>query len=149
MLIENKYLHLDASYQGLSTEELKDFAEQRLPENFDALRNQLLRGEFMNASEGRKVSHCLSRSGHSVVAAGNGKNRFSDIVRELRSGRWLGATGKPIEHVVNIGVGGSDLGPMMGSFALREFADDSSLHNLQVHFVSSMDGGNYMPYCRW
>lgn len=141
MLIENKYLQLDASYQGISAEELKDFAEQRLPENFDSLRSQLLRGEFMNASEGRKVSHCLSRSIHSIVAAGNGKNRFSDIVRELRSGRWLGATGKPIEHVVNIGVGGSDLGPMMGSFALREFADDSSLHDLQVHFVSSMDGG--------
>lgn len=141
MIIESKHLQLDISYQGLDAEQLADFAAKRLPENFSELRQQLLRGEFKNASEGRNVSHCLNRSIHSVVAASNYKNRFSDIVRELRSGRWLGATGKPIKDVVNIGVGGSDLGPMMGSFALREFADDASLHNLNVHFVSSMDGG--------
>jgi len=141
MIVESKYLHLDASYQGLSSAEIEAFAQQRLPDNFSELRQQLLQGTFQNASEGRAVSHCLNRSIHSVVAAGNHKNRFSEIVRELRSGRWLGATGKPIKHVVNIGVGGSDLGHMMRSFALKEFADDASLHDLHVHFVSSMDGG--------
>lgn len=141
MIVQSDYLSLDASFQGLSGADIEAFAAKRLPASFDKLRAQLLDGEFMNASEGREVTHCLNRSTHSVVRAGNGKNRFQEIVRELRSGRWKGGTGRVIKHVVNIGVGGSDLGPMMGSFALREFADDASLHNLQVHFVSSMDGG--------
>ena len=141
MIIESDFLNLDTTYQGVDIDALRDFADKRLPENFDKLRTQLMRGEFYNATEARHVSHCLNRSIHNVVTAGNGKNRFCTIVRELRAGKWLGATGKPITDVVNIGVGGSDLGPMMGSFALKEFADDNSLHHLSVHFVSSMDGG--------
>lgn len=140
-LIETPYLNLDYSFQGLTDEQLEAYAKKRLPKNFDQLKQQLIKGEFKNASEQRPVTHTLCRSIHSVIRAGNGKNRFTEIVRTLRSGKWLGATGKPIKDVVNIGVGGSDLGPMMGSFALKEFADDASLHNLKVHFVSSMDGG--------
>jgi glucose-6-phosphate isomerase len=139
--IETEYLNLDYSYQGLSSEQLKQIAEQRLPKNFQQLKQKLMQGEFDNPSENRKVTHTLCRSVHNVIKAGNGKNRFTEIVRTLRSGQWLGATGKPIKAVVNIGVGGSDLGPMMGSFALKEFADDSSLHQLATHFVSTMDGG--------
>lgn len=139
--VEMELLNLDYSFQGISPEALTEFAQQKLPANFETLRQQLLNGEFENKTENRKVSHCLNRSIHNVVKAGNGKNRFTEIVRELRSGKWLGATGKVITDVVNIGVGGSDLGPMMGSFALKEFADDNSLHNLHTHFVSSMDGG--------
>ncbi|WP_420843711.1 glucose-6-phosphate isomerase [Idiomarina tyrosinivorans] len=141
MIIESEYLTLDATYQGLSLQEIADYGKKVLPENFDHLREQLLKGEFENRSEGRKVTHCLARSIHNVVTAREGKNRFCEVVQLLRSGRWLGATGKPITDVVNIGVGGSDLGPMMGSFALKEFADDAQLHDLNVHFVSSMDGG--------
>lgn len=140
-VVESQHLNLDYSFQGLSPEQLKEFAEKKLPANFDELRLQLLKGNFKNQTDEKTVTHTLCRSFHSVVRAGNGKNRFNEIVRLLRSGKWLGATGKPITDVVNIGVGGSDLGPMMGSFALKEFADDASLHNLKVHFVSSMDGG--------
>ena len=140
-LIETPHLNLDYSFQGLTDEQLEAYAAKRLPKNFDQLKQQLVKGEFKSASEQRPVTHTLCRSIHSVIRAGNGKNRFTEIVRTLRSGKWLGATGKPITDVVNIGVGGSDLGPMMGSFALKEFADDASLHNLSVHFVSSMDGG--------
>lgn len=141
MIVSTEHLALDATYQDISADTIAQKAEQWLPEDFAELCQQLVKGEFRNATENRVVSHCLSRSLNSVVAAGNGNNRFSEIVRELRSGRWLGATGKPITDVVNIGVGGSDLGPMMASFALREFADDASRHHLNVHFVSSMDGG--------
>ncbi len=139
--VEMELLNLDYSFQGLSPDELAEFAKKKLPANFESLRQQLLNGEFENKTENRKVSHCLNRSIHNVVKASNGKNRFTEIVRQLRSGQWLGATGKVITDVVNIGVGGSDLGPMMGSFALKEFADDNSLHSLHTHFVSSMDGG--------
>jgi|SRR5690554_621038 len=139
--IETEWLNLDYSYQGLSDAELRDYAKKKLPANFDALKQQLMTGEFENKTEQRTVTHVLNRGIHNVVKAANGKNRFVEIVRLLRSGNWLGATGKPITDVVNIGVGGSDLGPMMGAFALREFADDYSLHTLNTHFVSSMDGG--------
>ncbi|CAB0151191.1 Glucose-6-phosphate isomerase [Pseudidiomarina piscicola] len=141
MQVSTKYLNLDTAFQGLSAADLEAYAARRLPANFDQQRQRLLDGEYDNPSEGRKVTHVLNRSRHSVVAAGGGRNRFSEIVRLLRSGKWLGATGKPITDVVNIGVGGSDLGPMMGSFALHEFADDNVEHQLNVHFVSSMDGG--------
>ncbi|RUO62621.1 glucose-6-phosphate isomerase [Pseudidiomarina insulisalsae] len=141
MQVTTDYLNLDATFQGLSVSDIEAFAAKRLPKHFNEARAQLLKGEYENPSEGRKVSHVLNRSRHSVVAAGGGRNRFSEIVRTLRAGKWLGATGKPIKDVVNIGVGGSDLGPMMGSFALKEFADDNVNHKLNVHFVSSMDGG--------
>ncbi|MGI0153050.1 glucose-6-phosphate isomerase [Pseudidiomarina sp. WS423] len=140
-VVESQHLNLDYSFQGLTLEDIRAFAAKKLPDNFDELRLQLLKGEFVNQTENKCVTHTLCRSFHSVVRAGNGKNRFNEIVRLLRSGKWLGATGKPITDVVNIGVGGSDLGSMMSSFALKEFADDASLHNLKVHFVSSMDGG--------
>ena len=139
--VETEFLNLDYSYQGLTPEQITEYAQTKLPANFSKLKQQLIQGEFKNKTENRNVSHVLNRSIHNVVKAGNGKNRFTEIVRSLRSGQWLGATGKPITDVVNIGVGGSDLGPMMGSFALKEFADDNSLHTLHTHFVSSMDGG--------
>ena len=136
-MIKAAHIALDTRYQGLdlSVQELA----KRLPENFSELRTSLVKGEFRNPTEGRSVSHCLTRSIHSVIDAKK-SSRFCDIVRKLRSGRWLGATGKPITDVVNIGVGGSDLGPQMGALALGEFADDSTLHELNVHFASSMEG---------
>jgi glucose-6-phosphate isomerase len=141
MIKNGPYLALDTSYQKLSVNELTEQASKRLPESFHEAREQLSRGEYLNVSENRPVTHTLSRSVHAVAKQTNRKTRFVDVVQKMRSGRWLGSTGKPITDVVNIGVGGSDLGPQMGSFALKEFADDAVLHDLQVHFVSSMDGG--------
>lgn len=139
-LVRADGLKLDWSYQFISPQTLADFAEQRLPQNFAALRSQLIQGTYQNLTEGRQVSHVLSRSTESVI--GDAKNsRFASLVRKVRSGNWLGATGKPITDVVNIGVGGSDLGPLMTSFALAEFATDVQQHSVSTHFVSSMDGG--------
>lgn len=133
-------LIFDWSYQFLTLEQLTEFAEKRLPEGFDVARQQLLSGTYKNVSEKRDVSHVLSRSRHSVLTQGD-QSKFAQITRKLRSGKWLGATGKPITDIVNIGVGGSDLGPLMASFALKEFATDINLHHVDTHFVSSMDGG--------
>jgi glucose-6-phosphate isomerase len=141
MIKNGPFLALDTSYQKLSVNELIGAVGKRLPKSFDEYRQQLCRGEYRNLSEDRPVTHVLSRSVHAVAKQSNRKTRFVDTVQKLRSGRWLGSTGKPITDVVNIGVGGSDLGPQMGAFALKEFANDSALHGLQVHFVSSMDGG--------
>lgn len=133
-------LQLDWTYQFLSTDALKEFASKRLPDNFDTLRRELMAGTFANKTEGRQVTHVLSRSIDSVVKDPK-TSKFAEIVRKIRSGNWLGATGKPITDVVNIGVGGSDLGPLMTSFALAEFATDVQQHRVTTHFVSSMDGG--------
>lgn len=133
-------LKLDWTYQFLSPQDIATFAQQRLPDNFDELRDQLVKGVFENKTEGRQVTHVLSRSSESVVK--DPKNsKFAGIVRKLRSGNWLGATGRPITDIVNVGVGGSDLGPLMTSFALAEFATDVQQHKVNTHFVSSMDGG--------
>lgn len=133
-------LKLDWSYQFLSSAALQEFAQQRLPDNFEQLREQLINGEFENKTEGRQVSHVLSRGRDSVVKD-PATSKFAGIVRKLRSGNWLGATGKPITDIVNVGVGGSDLGPLMSSFALSEFSSDVQQHTVHTHFVSSMDGG--------
>ncbi|RUO76970.1 glucose-6-phosphate isomerase [Idiomarina seosinensis] len=138
-LVSGAGLTLDVSYQNTPINTLTETVT--LPEQFDQTRQLLLKGEYLNVSEGRHVTHILSRSIHAVSSAKNRDTRFAKMVNKLRSGRWLGATGKPITAVVNIGVGGSDLGPNMGSFALKEFADDAALNELDVHFVSSMDGG--------
>ena len=137
---------LDVSYQACDTSTL--LKQVALPEQFNEARQQLLKGTYINVSEGRPVTHALCRSSHAVAGRGDGDSRFATMVKKLRSGRWLGATGKPIQAVVNVGVGGSDLGPNMGAEALQEFADDAVLNPLAVYFVSSMDGGqlyNVLP----
>lgn len=130
----------DWSYQFLTPEAVNEYANKRLPKHFEEARKQLLNGTYRNISENREVSHVLARGRHSVLNDGE-HSKFAKIARKLRSGQWLGCTGKPIQHVVNIGVGGSDLGPLMASFALKEFATDIQKHQLETHFVSSMDGG--------
>lgn len=130
----------DWSYQFLTEDEIKSFASTRLPKDFNQQRAALINGTFQNISEKREVSHVLCRSQSSVALNGH-ESKFAKIVRKLRSGNWLGATGKPITDIVNIGVGGSDLGPLMTSFALKEFASDVQSHSINTHFVSSMDGG--------
>jgi len=137
--IKGAGIALDVSFQPCGVEQL--LTDTRLPDSFDQDRKALMQGSYLNVSENRPVTHTLCRSVHAVTGVTNKESRFAAMVKKLRSGRWLGATGKPITAVVNVGVGGSDLGPNMASFALKEFADDSALNELDVHFVSSMDGG--------
>lgn len=121
---------------------LLDLARMRdLPARITAM----LRGDKINATENRAVLHTAlrNRSGRAVVlddkdimpdirAVLDHMRRFSDAVR---SGQWRGYTGKVITDVVNIGIGGSDLGPLMATEALKAF----SKRNLRMHFVSNID----------
>ena len=140
-LLSSDTLHLDTSYQHSTTAELFERYLADWRDQLSEAITTLMRGEHLNTSENRKVTHPQTRSNHAVVARTRRNTRFADTVRALRSGNWKGATGKAITSIVNIGVGGSDLGPHMASSALKEFADDHVLHSLDVHFVSSMDGG--------
>jgi glucose-6-phosphate isomerase len=103
-------------------------------------------GEKINRTEGRAVLHTAlrNRSGRHVLLDGQDvmpdvqavHQRMADFSYKVRNGRWRGFTGKPIQNVVNIGIGGSDLGPAMAYEALKPYAD----RRLSFRFVSNIDG---------
>jgi glucose-6-phosphate isomerase len=103
-------------------------------------------GEKINITEDRAVLHTAlrNRSPRPIFVEGQDVmpevNRVLDHIRDftnaVRSGEWTGYTGKPITDVVNIGIGGSDLGPVMATEALKPYAKEG----LRVHFVSNVDG---------
>ncbi len=119
----------------------------------EALRDAMFRGDKINFTEDRAVLHTALRApkgqkievdGHDVVpdvhAALDHMERFSDAVR---LGTFRGHTGKPLRHVVNIGIGGSDLGPVMVTEALRPFRTTdlpAGTPAPELHFVSNVDG---------
>ncbi len=108
-------------------------------------RDAMFRGDKINNTEGRAVLHTAlrNRSGHPVMV--DGKDVMPSVLHELkkmgaftekvRSGEWKGFSGKVITDIVNIGIGGSDLGPNMVCRALTPYSD-----RLKVHFVSNVDG---------
>ena len=106
----------------------------------------MFRGEKINVSEKRAVLHVALRAPRGASILVDGENvvpgvhavldRMADFANRVRSGAWKGHTGKPIRNVVNIGIGGSDLGPVMAYEALRHYSDRS----LTFRFVSNIDG---------
>lgn len=139
-------IYFDYSKQCLNAEvkdALLELAQQsQLTEKIQAL----FAGEKVNISEQRAALHTALRLPKSaqlmvdqqeVVAQIHGSlERAEYLVERIRNGIWRGFSGKAITDVVNIGVGGSDLGPLMAATALDEWADS----DIRVHFVSNMDG---------
>ena len=122
---------------------LLDLAREReVPEGI----RRMFAGEKINNTENRAALHVALRNrsgepicvdGHDVMPAVNAVlAKMRTFVENVREHRWLGCTGKPITDIVNIGIGGSDLGPVMVCEALRPFATEG----LNVHFVSNVDG---------
>lgn len=124
--------------------------ESGLPERRDAM----FAGEHVNTSENRPALHValrmplgasLSVDGVDVVAQVHAVlARMADLCDRIRSGAWRGHTGKKITHVVNIGIGGSDLGPEMAYEALRHYAS----RELSFHFVSNVDATDLVETLR-
>src|SRR5262249_3824220 len=125
---------------------LLQLAEQsRLREHIDAM----FRGEKINVSERRAVLHIALRAprdasinvdGEDVIPkVHEGLSRMSGFADRVRSGTWLGHTGKRIRNVVNIGIGGSDLGPVMAYEALKHY----SQRRMSFRFVSNVDGTDF------
>ena len=108
--------------------------------------DRMFAGEKINNTEDRAVLHVALRNrsnqpvmvdGEDVMpAVNNVLSRMREFTEKVRSGEWLGCTGKRITDIVNIGIGGSDLGPVMVCEALKPFAKEG----LRVHFVSNVDG---------
>jgi glucose-6-phosphate isomerase len=139
-------LHLDLSKHRVTDETLRllvRLAEARdVPGRFAAM----FRGDHLNTTEDRAVLHTALRrqrgdrlevDGVDVVAEVHDVlDRMSAFAARVRSGDWVGSTGRPMRHVVNIGIGGSDLGPAMAATALRRWVRD----DLDLRFVSNVDG---------
>ena len=116
--------------------------------------DDMFRGEKINVTEKRAVLHVALRApkGQSIVVDGEDVvpqvhvvvDKMADFATRLRSGEWKGHTGKPIRNIVNIGIGGSDLGPVMAYEALRYY----SQRNLTFRFVSNIDGTDFAEATR-
>ncbi len=114
----------------------------------EARRDAMFAGARINTTEDRAVLHTALRAPRSVQLVVDGHDVVADVhkvldrmeacARRIRTGEWLGATGKPIETVVNIGIGGSDLGPAMAYLATEAFAQPG----LSCRFVSNVDGAD-------
>jgi len=106
-------------------------------------------GETINKSENRPVLHIALRntSGEPINVEGRDVmddvrsvlDRMEDFSEKIRNGSWTGYSGKPIKNIVNIGIGGSDLGPVMAYEALKKYSD----RNLKVRFISNIDGTHF------
>ncbi len=150
LVAEGAGLYLDYSKHRVTDETiqllLRLAEESGLRERIDAM----FRGDHINVSEDRAVLHVALRmpadaslvvDGVDVVAQVHGVlARMSAFVDRIRSGAWTGHTGKPIRNVVNIGIGGSDLGPVMAYEALRHF----SRRDMVFRFVSNIDGTDFV-----
>ena len=109
-------------------------------------RDKMFTGEHINATEDRAVMHIALRDRSSKPIMVDGQDvrpavsaeleRMRKLSERVRSGEWRGYTGKPITDVVSIGIGGSNLGPLMVTEALKAYSDK----RLQMHYVSNVDG---------
>jgi len=147
-------IYLDYSKNLVSDETLtlllRLAQESGLRERIEAM----FRGEKINVTENRAVLHVALRAPRDAVIMHDGKNvvpevhavldKMADFANRVRSGAWTGSTGKRIRNVINIGIGGSDLGPVMAYEALKHYSERS----LTFRFVSNVDGTDFAEAVR-
>ncbi|MFF8949601.1 glucose-6-phosphate isomerase [Streptomyces sp. NPDC014940] len=141
-------LHIDYSKHLVTDDTLRLLRELAAARDVFGLRDAMFRGERINVTEDRAVLHTALRAAPDAVVEVDGENvvprvhavldKMADFAGRVRSGEWTGHTGRRIRNVVNIGIGGSDLGPAMAYEALRAFTD----RDLTVRFVSNVDGAD-------
>ncbi|MCX5742995.1 MAG: glucose-6-phosphate isomerase, partial [Proteobacteria bacterium] len=139
---------VDYSKHRATSETLELLLALAKQQDVEAWRDKMFAGEPINGTEGRSVLHVALRNrgnrpilvgGQDVMPEVNAVlARMRGFTERVRSGAWTGHTGKSITDVVNIGIGGSDLGPVMVTEALRPYWQDG----LRAHFVSNVDGAH-------
>ena len=145
LVLEASGICLDLSRQRIDAPVLAALQSLATQQQVLKHRDAMLSGEHVNTTEDRAVLHTALRlpSGSSLVVDGRDVaadigevlERMSSWAQAVRSGAWLGSTGKGITDIVNIGIGGSDLGPAMAYTALRHYSDRA----IACHFVSNVD----------
>jgi glucose-6-phosphate isomerase len=143
--VEVGSLLLDYSKNIVTDETMGLLEELVKAADVEGMAKRMFTGEKINETEGRAVLHVAlrNRSGAPILVDGKDVmpevtetlNRIKGFVEDVRSGAWKGFTGKSITDVVNLGIGGSDLGPVMVTEALKPFCK----RDLKVHFVSNVD----------
>ena len=143
---EGAGLFLDYSKNRMTSETLKLLLQLAEQTGVTAKRDAMFAGEKINVTENRAVLHTALRVPKGGTVMVDGKNvvpevhevldRMAAFADQVRAGTWLGHTGKPIKNIVNIGIGGSDLGPVMAYEGLKFY----SQRDLTVRFVSNVDG---------
>jgi glucose-6-phosphate isomerase len=147
-------IYLDYSKNRVTDETLRLLlqlaAESGLRERIDAM----FGGDKINVTEDRAVLHVALRAPRNeqiqvdgidvVPAVHEVLGRMSEFAKKVRTGHWLGHTGRPIRNIVNIGIGGSDLGPVMAYEALRHYSE----RDLTFRFVSNVDGTDFAEATR-
>src|ERR1700744_2408823 len=143
-------LFLDYSKNRVTNETLKLLLALANESGLPARIKAMFRGEKINITENRAVLHVALRAPKNATIRVDGKNVVPEVhavldkmeafSKRIRSGTWKGHTGKRIKNIVNIGIGGSDLGPVMAYEALRDYSD----RNLTFRFVSNVDGIDFV-----
>lgn len=147
-------LYLDYSKNRLTDETLKLLVQLAEESGVRERIEAMFRGEKINFTEHRAVLHVALRAPKGASIMVDGENvvpqvhavldKMSEFANRVRSSAWTGYTGKRIRNVVNIGIGGSDLGPVMAYEALRHYSD----RNLTMRFVSNIDGTDFAEATR-
>jgi glucose-6-phosphate isomerase len=147
-------LYLDYSKNRVTDETMRLLVALAEESGVAEHRDAMFRGDHINVSEDRAVLHVALRmpegahlevDGVDVVAAVHEVlGRMADFANRVRSGDWKGYTGKPIKNVVNVGIGGSDLGPVMAYEALRHYAT----RDITFRFVSNVDSTDFVEATR-
>jgi len=154
MTTEAAGVYLDYSKNRITDETLELLVQLAEECELHARIAAMFRGEKINVTEDRAVLHVALRApkGASIVVDGTNVvpevhavlDRMTDFANRVRSGAWTGHTGKRIRNVINIGIGGSDLGPVMAYEALKHYSDRS----LTFRFVSNVDGTDLVEATR-
>jgi len=151
---EAEGIFLDYSKNRITDETLKLLFSLAEATGLRAKVDAMFRGDKINVTENRAVLHVALRAPQTEKIVVDGKNvvpgvhvvldRMAEFAGRVRAGEWKGFTGKPIRNVVNIGIGGSDLGPVMAYEALRHY----SQRDLTFRFVSNVDGTDFVEAVR-
>ena len=147
-------IYLDYSKNRVTDETLKLLVELAEQSDLRGRIDAMFRGEKINITENRAVLHVALRAPRGATIVVDGENvvpqvhavldRMADFADRVRSGAWKGHTGKRIRNVINIGIGGSDLGPVMAYEALRHYSE----RDLTFRFVSNVDGTDFAEATR-
>jgi glucose-6-phosphate isomerase len=147
-------IYLDYSKNRVTDETMALLIELARETGMPDRRDAMFAGEHINVSEDRAVLHVALRMPHDASLVVDGEDvvaqvhevldRMRAFAERLRSGEWKGFTGKPIRNVVNVGIGGSDLGPVMAYEALRHY----SRRDLTFRFVSNVDATDFVEATR-
>jgi len=149
MTVEALGLYLDYSKNRITDDTVKLLIELAEESGLPGQINAMLQGEKINVTENRAVLHVALRAPRGASILVDGKNvvpqvhdvldKMAEFCHRVRSGAWNGHTGKRIRNVINVGIGGSDLGPVMAYEALKHYSD----RNMTFRFVSNVDGTDF------